>query len=60
MTIWLNENNYFIEYINNSLNKSNCFLEFCNILSAIKTKGCYNTLLYVKNQFVVNMIDHVE
>ena len=38
MTIWLNENNYFVEYINNSLNQNNCFVEFCNILSTIKTK----------------------
>ena len=60
MTIWLNENNYFVEYINNSLKQNNCFVEFSNILSTIKTKDCYNTLLYVKNPFVVNMIDHVE
>ena len=31
MTIWLNKNNYFVEYINNSLNQNNYFVEFCNI-----------------------------
>ena len=28
MTIWLNKNNYFVEYINNSLSQNNYFVEF--------------------------------
>ena len=27
---WLNENNYFVEYINNSLNQYNYFVEYIN------------------------------
>ena len=27
---WLNENNYFVEYINNSLNQNNYFVEYIN------------------------------
>ena len=30
MIIWLNENNYFIEYINNSLHENNSFVEYIN------------------------------
>ena len=28
MTIWLTKNDYFIEYLNNSLNENNYFVEY--------------------------------
>ena len=30
MTIWLSENNYFVEYINNSLNGNDYVVEYLN------------------------------
>ena len=30
MTIWLSENNHFVEYINNSLNGNNYVVEYLN------------------------------
>ena len=30
MTIWLKENNYFVEYINNSLNENDNFVKYVN------------------------------
>ena len=33
MTIWLSKNNYFVEYINNSLNENNYFVEYINNIS---------------------------
>ena len=30
MVIWLNKNIYIVEYINNSLNENNYFVEFKN------------------------------
>ena len=35
MTIWLNKNNYFVEYVNNSLNENNCFVERMKLFSRI-------------------------
>ena len=31
MIIWLNENNYFVKYINNSLNQNNYFVELIKL-----------------------------
>ena len=30
MTIWLDKNSYFVEYINNLLNQNNYFVEYIN------------------------------
>ena len=30
MTVWLNKNNHFVEDINNSLNENNYFVEYIN------------------------------
>ena len=32
----LNQNIYFVEYTKNSLNQNNCFVDFCNIWSTIE------------------------